>query len=196
MKIVCEANHRLGYFIRELNTLPDAKFILLIRNPCQTLISRIATLAHWSEIIERYPPFFQEAITKLVALGKEDFNTYRVRPQDMNKPLWRLYVDEWIINYRETRSQLAEVNNSLVVETESIGKELNTLLGFVGAEKFDIKKAASHAAIRLDSVYDDPLKKDLIDLAKEMIMPNESEINQIILDEFSNDEDVKKIIHG
>ena len=70
IRVVCEANHRFGYFVRELNTLSGAKFILLVRDPIQTLISRVATLQHWPDILDRYPAFYQEAARTRVAPGK------------------------------------------------------------------------------------------------------------------------------
>src|SRR6185437_16881803 len=62
IKLVCDANSRLGYFVEELSGLGNAKFVLLVRDPVETLVSRVASLAHWPEIIDRYPQYFQAAV--------------------------------------------------------------------------------------------------------------------------------------
>jgi hypothetical protein len=192
INVVCEANHRLGYFVSELNKIPNSRFVLLVRNPVETLVSRISIFSHWSSISHRYPKIFQEP--NVLKIGKEDFNNYKICSKDMNKPIYELYLDEWIINYRETISQLKECKNVLIIKTEKLSHQIKELLEFIGADYFDLSKAVRQSEIKSDSVYSDPNKAELIKVAEELILPYSEIIKNRIREAFPEDELIKELL--
>ncbi len=194
VRLVCEGNHRLGFFAKYFNDkLPGSRFVLLVRDPVKTLVSRIATLAHWPEIIHRYPETFQAKASNLIPPGKMVFNQFRPKPPNMNAPFYELYLWEWIETYRETISQIANVDQVMLIETESLTKSVGKLLSFVGKEFFDPIIAAKTADIKADSVYDHTDKFDLIAFAKDIIEPHADYIKKVIRQEFSGDGIIARI---
>jgi len=195
--LVCEGNHRLGFFIKYLSDhLYNSKFILLVRDPVSTIVSCIATLAHWPDIIDQYPDCFKEKISTLIPPEKEVFNKYRPKPPDLSKPLHELYLWEWIETYRFTKNQLDSLNNRssfLVVETEGLNVSIGQIVNFIDSEYFDIRQAKKEVGFKLDSVYTDPLKADLLEFAIEVVAPHEDYIRDVIIQEFPDDTLVRRI---
>jgi len=191
LRVVCESNHRLGYFVTELNKLPGAKFILLVRDPVMTLVSRVANLGHYPEAIDRYPGFYREEIAKLEPVDRL-FNTFRVRPKALDGPLHELYLGEWLINYQETITQLGEAQDVFFLQTEHIDNSVDKLLKFVGQDLFDRDKAAEVAVVRKDSVYT-KASADVISFAKDTILPHADEIRKAIQQSFPDDPVIRRI---
>lgn len=193
LKFVCEANHRLGFVAKYLNDqFPDAKFILMVRDPIKTLVSRVATLAHWPVILDRYPDFYQDKIKRLVPIGKEAFNMYRPVPPDLNAPLYEMYLWEWVETYRITKEQIKDFKNLLILETKTIASSVNELLEFVGKDMFDLSIAKIEAKKRKDSVYENG-EKDAIAYAWDMFEPHIDEIKSYIRQQFPGDPIIEKI---
>lgn len=191
MKVVCEANHRLGYFVRDLSKFANVKFVLLVRDPVQTIVSRIASLSHWPEIIDRYPAFFQESV-KSLSPKKVALNEFRIKPTGMNRPLHEIYLQEWIDAYREITSQLADAKQVFIMETESIHKSVDKLLSFVGEEYFVKEKAKVEAAIKHGTARG-PENAQLLEYAESLIGPHAQDMRKAVAAAFPNDAIIKRI---
>ncbi len=195
LEFICEANHRLGFFAKYIGEqFPDAKFILMVRNPIKTLVSRVATLAHWPEIIERYPFFYQEKIKKLVPKGKDCFNTFRPKPPNFNTPLYEIYLWEWIETYRIIREQITGLKHVMILDTKDIAISVDALLDFTGRSVFNPIVAAHESKKRIDSVYDQEDKADATEYAWDMFEPHKKNINERILSEFPDDKIIQRIM--
>lgn len=194
VRLVCEGNHRLGFFAKYLHDkLPGSKFVLLVRDPVETLVSLVATLAHWPEILHRYPDYFQAKVKTAVPKGKDVFNLYRPKPPDLNAPLHELYLWEWMETYRRTIAQIADVDQVMVMETRAIAKTVGKLLAFVGEGMFDPTLAAAAAQVKSDSVYDHHDKADTIAFARDLIEPHADEIRNAIRKKFPGDGIISRI---
>lgn len=193
LKLVCEANHRLGYFVSDLRKLADSKFILLVRDPVDTLVSRVATLQHWPEILYRYPEFYQKAASTKVHKGSELANLYRIKPTDMTMPLHEIYLHEWIENYRFTLNDLREANKVLVLRTETLSMQFNKIFDFIEPSWFNKAAAAKAAAVRTDSVFEMIDKSEEMAFAKDLILPKADEIRNRIRDAFPSDKVIQKL---
>jgi len=193
MPVVCDGNNRLGYFVRELAVLKNAKFILLLRPLLETLVSRVASLAHWPSILDRYPDFFRTAVLGLSG-KRQAYNLYRVRPPDMNAPLHELYAQEWIINYRETMAQLAEVNQVFFMETAKIQESMPKLLQFVGPQLFNSEVARNEAAIKHNSILAEERGLDLLDFARDSILTKAAEVFTLVRNSLPSDPILERVL--
>jgi cytidylate kinase len=90
VSIVCDCNHRLGFFIQQIkNRIHDAKFVLLLRSPLDIIRSRIANFSIWPELINRYPVEYQLELFCIhryfvIAKGSHNQNRYRIFPQEIS----------------------------------------------------------------------------------------------------------------
>lgn len=160
--LVCEANHRLGYFITILKReFANSKFVFSIRDPIATIISRLAIWSHYPDFINKYPEFYQDEIKKL--RSNPDFNKYRISPPKTfdKKQLVELYVWEWIQNYKFARKELAciPIEDRFIIFTEDITEKFDHILGFIGMEFFKVDaEVMGWSRVKSDSVY--PQKKE------------------------------------
>jgi hypothetical protein len=192
--VVAESNHRLGFFAKYLDArLPDSKFILMVRNPVDTLVSRVATLAHWPEVLDRYPRFYQERVAWAVQPGKEDFNTYRPKPPEWNLSLHDLYLWEWLATYAEVVKQVSELH-TLIVETEGIVNCAAKVAEFIGHSKIDVVKAKEASQEKVASIHTDVNAGQVIQFAQDLILPHKQYIVDRIGNRFPNDPIVSRIL--
>lgn len=188
-KIVCECNHRLGFFVDSINKEfnEQIKYIWLIRNPIETMISDIATYAHWPDILHKYPDFFKTKVLTMVPEEKKTFNQFRIRPPTWDWDIWRFYFWEWLATYKEMRKQLSTVPNHrrLVFYTNDISDKYMQILDFLGSNYFLATRSVSKwAKIKADSIYQQP-RAQVIAYAQSIIWPNKREITATIIKEFS-----------
>jgi hypothetical protein len=178
--VVSEANHRLGYFIPDLRQLPNVKFIICVRNIIDVLISRIATLAHYPRYIHLYPDWFLKKITEIVKPNKQEFNNFRFDFfNEKIEKLYQLYFCEFLMNYNVVFSNILDTDY-FIVEIEKLSANALKLFDFLG-DKFNRTKAESILKIKHDSIYEASDRDELIEFAKEMIIP----YREKILEEFA-----------
>jgi hypothetical protein len=193
-QFICEANHRLCFVSKYINeNIPDAKFVLMVRDPVKTLVSRVATLAHWPVIIDRYPEFYRINVKKYVPPCKDVFNTFRPEPKVFSDHLYEIYLWEWIETYRITIEQTKNIKNLMIWETREMKNSVDKLLDFIGRDMFDFRVAAKEATKRADSIYERSNNLDLIAYAWEMFEPHADEIYERIKKEFPDDPIIKRI---
>lgn len=206
-KLVCEANHRLGYFItilmREFSS-SGCKFIFSVRDPVSTIISRLSIWSHYPDFIHKYPDFYKENIAKLNS--KLEFNKYRISPPksfEKNK-LVELYLWEWIQNYKFARKELAclPMENRFIIFTEDITSRFNEMLDFIGKDYMKIDDAViGWSRLKSDSVYPqhkkietdmfitnnrDPISDETIEFANNEVLPFKPLISSTVLEEIYN----------
>jgi hypothetical protein len=204
-KLVCEANHRLGYFITTLmkEFAPYCKFIFSVRDPVATIISRISIWAHYPDFIDKYPEFYKKCISSLKT--SPEFNQYRISPPRSftDKRLAELYLWEWLENYKFVRKELACIpkHNRFIVFTEDITSKFDHILGFVGMEYFKVDdEVMGWARVKSDSVFPqskeketdnfitnnrDPSSDETIIFANREVGKALGAIGSMVLDEFS-----------
>ena len=136
--LVCEVNHRLVFFTEYLyQQFPNSKFIWLLREPKETIISRICTLAHWPHLLDKYPDFFQDAVKYQIPPTKREFNLFRpVPPAGLS--LADCYIWEWQETYRENKRQFENIPSELrlLVRTEELTNKFEEIFSFIGRKYF------------------------------------------------------------
>jgi hypothetical protein len=193
-EFICEVNHRLSFFVNYLgNEFPESKFILMIRDPIKTLVSRVATLAHWPDIIDRYPKFYQDKIKKLVPNGKDLFNTYRPKPANFDMTIQDIYLWEWIETYRIVSKQIKNFNH-IILETKMIANSVVDILNFIDGTIFDSSIALQESKKRIDSAYENIHMSDTVVYAWDLFEPHMNKIKDRIREEFPNDTNIERII--
>jgi hypothetical protein len=187
--LVCECNHRLGFFLDYINLEfgRQAKYIWLIRNPIDVMISDISTYAHWPAILYRYPDFFRERVEAFIVPNeKHPFNIFRLKPPTFDWDLWKIYLWEWLTTYKEVRLNLSKIpqDQRLVFFTHNITEQYLKILDFIGRDCFSVTKdVAKWAEIKADSVYDQA-RTQVIKFARSIVWPNRGEISSWIRKEF------------
>lgn len=205
-KLVCEANHRLGYFItflmREFAS-SGCKFIFSVRDPIPTIISRIAIWSHYPDFLHKYPDFYKDKIKELNV--KDQFNKYRISPPKHfdKKHLVELYLWEWLENYKFVRKELAciPIENRFIIFTEDITGKFDHILGFVGTDYIKIdSEVMGWARVKSDSVFPQQKEKETdvfvtnnrdsssdpaIIFANQEVLPFKGLIASTVLKEFS-----------
>lgn len=173
-ELVCEANHRLGYFITFLSRqFPGCKIIFLYRDPFATIISRLCIWSYYPEYMLLYPDFYKK---RLHQIKSHDFNDYRITPPNSFsiRSIIDLYMWEWVENYKFSRNELACIpkENRLIMMTESLTTETDKLFGFIGKDYFKIDDEVIRCAnVKGDSVYAtrDPTEDQTIMFAKQEV---------------------------
>lgn len=163
-KLVCEANHRLGFFPRVLmrEFAPDCKFIFLVRDPIPTIISRIGIWDYYKDFWDKYPDEFK--LSAFQNKARNDFNEYRLCPPERLRDgrLVELYLWEWLETYEFVRRELLALPKSCwkVVFCEDLTSQFRSILDFIGPDYFKVTDAVvGWSRLRGDSVY--PQKKEL-----------------------------------
>jgi hypothetical protein len=162
--LVCEANHRFGYFTTFLvQQFPGCKILFLYRDPIATIISRISIWSHYPEFLQMYPEFYKQKISELQP--PHDFNKYRISPPKNYslKSVVDLYLWEWIENYKFVRKELncIPVDNRFVMMTDHLTPNFDRLLGFIGWQFFKVDgEVLGWARVKSDSVYVQPKQEE------------------------------------
>ena len=95
VNIICDSNHRLGFFIDEIKSiLTESKFILLLRSPINLIKSRIANYCLWPALINRYPLDYQLQLFNIHSYfsntqGSYGQNLHRIFPSEL------VNINEW-----------------------------------------------------------------------------------------------------
>lgn len=113
VNLICDSNHRLGFFIKEIkNHIENAKFILMLRSPIQLIKSRLCNFCLWPALIKQYPLEYQldlynihTKFTSSCVPGSTSQNLHRIFPNHL------LHIDQWEASIIE--SHLWEVNTTL-----------------------------------------------------------------------------------
>jgi hypothetical protein len=164
-RLVCEANHRLGFFVSFLmrEFAPKCKIVFLVRDPIATIISRISIWSHYQDFLDKYPDFYRQKISEMTP--PFDFNKYRLAPPKSfaNKSIVELYLWEWLETYKFTRQELTLVprSNRLVMVTEDLTRDFARLLHFIDKDYFKIDdEVMGWSRVKSDSVYVQPKEKE------------------------------------
>jgi len=139
VKLVCEVNHRLSFFVDDINENCDnAKFILLLRNPVDLIKSRMLNFSTWISEFSRTPGFYQFDMYSIhrhfKSSGSSDQNSNRIRPDDISSvPIVDLHLWEIIETLKCALNSLKNIDddNYSVVWIEDLNesqKDLNKLL--------------------------------------------------------------------
>lgn len=159
--LVFEANHRLGYFITVLMKEfgPECKFIFLVRNPLDTILSRMGMWAHYPMFLHKYPESYIESMN--IPFLKQEFNTYRISPPPHFhfRSIVELYVWEWIQNYKFVRSELMCVpkENRLFMLLENLTRDYKAIFNFIKKDYFKVNdEVIGWSKVKSDSIYVQP----------------------------------------
>ncbi len=137
--LVAEANHRLSYFIDDIQTCLNGqcKFILMLRNPIELIRSRLYNFSIWPQFIHRFPLCYQLDIAKLRTVfsdGSPWQNVFRICPDNFDVDPIDMHL--WEISYtlRLALSQLKSLPKSSweVFWLEYINQSATRLVQFVG----------------------------------------------------------------
>lgn len=198
-ELICEANHRFSFFssvlMREF-IRDGCKLILLLRNPVPTIISRIATWAHFRSHLDLYPEFYVEELISKVE--KREFNNFRLTPPSDIRDLVDLYIWEWMETYKNARIGLNSVPGSTrkIMFCEELTEKFSEMLGFIGMEFFKIdENVLNWSRLKSDSIFpqkklfdtdvfltqnrDEKTDKSII-FAKEVVQKNKDKITHIM----------------
>lgn len=155
--LVCEANHRFGYFITFLaRQFPGCKIIFLYRDPFDTIVSRIGIWSYYPDFLDRYPDFFKKIVAGLTP--PYDFNDYRISPP-LDYPfrsIVELYAWEWIENYKFVRKELSCIPPSerFIMMTENITQDFRKVFKFINEDFFYInEELLAWSRLKSDSIY-------------------------------------------
>lgn len=175
---MCEANHRFGFFVPELaKSLPNTKFLLMIREPVETLISRFVNLSFFGELLPLLKP---EIAARLEVTYHHDFNAFRIKPSHhgFTKP-YQFFLFDLVHTTRMTFSDLFKLNDNRfkVIHTLRMPDHVRNLLNWIDSEfPWDYDSAHNKSTVRTDSVYAKSDRSDLIEYAKELFLPHRQEI--------------------
>ena len=152
--IVCESNHRLGFFIQDINEqIKFASFILFLRNPIELVRSRLLNFAMWFGYITRMPSFYQFDFFELrnkFGIGSPYQNLFRIQPSNFSMDPIDLHLWEITETLKITLRQLRDLpdNKYRVFWIEDLKQHLVPLAQYIGENIIDIKKLRHHANIR------------------------------------------------
>lgn len=156
--LVLEANHRLGYFTTLLmkEFAPECKFIFLVRNPLDTILSRLGVWAHYPAFLHKYPESYIESMN--IPVNKQEFNTHRISPplHFSHKSVVELYLWEWLENYKFVRAELTCIpkENRLLLPVELLTKEYERVLDFISKDYFRVDdEVVGWSRVKSDSIY-------------------------------------------
>lgn len=191
---VCEANHRLSFFptllMREF--YPYCKFVLLIRDPIATIISRISTWAHYKEFLYKYPSSYIDETNNNVLLNKKCFNEFRLSPPSSysDKNLGELYCWEWLETYKYVRKELQTIPQEFrkVMVCDELTTKFEDLFNFIGTDYFKINQLVKDCVkVKSDSVSNgrNMITDGAIIFAKNLISQCKGSIVSTILSEIS-----------
>lgn len=153
--LICESNHRLGFFIDDINEATDgqAKFILMIRNPIDLIKSRLCNFTMWPDYIDNYPGFYQFDYFELqhtFGSGSVDQNEYRiVHPEYLDSEIIDLHL--WEIS--ETLNYILDSLNKLsrdryqIILLDSIQTSYTQILKLTNNTMLNHKKLKSLSKI-------------------------------------------------
>lgn len=98
--LICESNHRLGFFIDDINEATEnkAKFIVMLRNPVKLLASRLLNFTMWPNYVIKFPGFYQFDYFELQHTfgdGSPQQNAFRIRyPEYLSTEIIHLHLWE------------------------------------------------------------------------------------------------------
>lgn len=176
--VLCESNHRFGFFIPELSkSLPMAKFLVLVREPVETLISRFANLSFVSEVL---PLLRSDIAARLERNYHHDFNAFRIKPSHhgFTQP-YQFFLFDLVHTVRRMFTDLFKLNADQfkVIHTLRIPDHVPELLNWIDPTfPWDYENAYQQSTVRADSVYAKSDRADLLEYAKELFLPHRQEI--------------------
>ena len=146
--VIVEANHRLSFFIEDLATIPDMKFILLIRDPVDLIRSRMRNFAVWNSIIHKSPGCYQDDFYMLHKVydkyrDRNDehlVNTHRIRPTNINDlDIIEAHIYEVCKTLDLALEQLNNLDPTryLILDINKIDKHINALHHFISPHFFN-----------------------------------------------------------
>jgi len=175
-KLVCESNHRLSFFIKEINeaTNGTSKFVLLLRNPLDLIASRLYNFALWPGFSDKYPGFYQFSIYELrqkFGDGSSDQNIFRIRHSGyldsdiIDLHLWEInktldvalkqlrslrddqYRIVWLEDIRNWHKEITQLINPSYFQIKNMRAVCNTKYGEHVSVKTEIKEWANELII-------------------------------------------------
>ncbi len=113
--MLCESNHRLGFFIPEIShEVHNAKFILMLREPIALMRSRLRNYCIWNEHINTYDEIYLDGlktISPLFTNGSTEQNAYRIT-DGRERPLLDMHRWEIITTLETILNDLSEIDKS------------------------------------------------------------------------------------
>lgn len=84
-EIVCEANHRLSFFVPEIYRAlgGQCEFVLLLRDPIALIRSKLLIFSTWLDNLTEYPGCYQHDMyhaRPIIDQVRSQFNKYRIKP--------------------------------------------------------------------------------------------------------------------
>lgn len=186
-RLVCEANHRLSFFTSILmrEFAPDCRFVFLVRDPMETIHSRVATWAHYTHFPELYPRQYWEEME--VPEIKREFNDFRISPpwDYKGKALGELYAWEWIETYKYARNELQMIPSSCrkIMRCEELSNRFHNLFDYIGPDYFKLTdEVVGWAKTKSDSIQNRTGKHFTVSFAKKTLDESYNTIKSVILD--------------
>ena len=180
-KLICESNHRLGFFIEEIDqSVENAKFVVLLRNPLSLLESRLMNYTTWDGFLDHYPGFYQlemYGLRQKFPEGSGEQNYHRIRPHDyLQTDIIDLHIWELIRTIDIIFNKLRELppERYEVLWLEDITRWWRNLSHFVGPLYLRISDIQKHSQIKYGKRLKS--KKATEEWASELVVQNRIKI--------------------
>lgn len=129
-KLICESNHRLGFFIEDIHrNVSNAKFLFMLRNPISLVRSRLLNFSTWPSYANILPEFYLKDISNLskhFTNGSPYQNRYRISPKTKYDDIIRLHMFEITETIEVIMSQLRQINsnNYEIIWLENLSRDM------------------------------------------------------------------------
>lgn len=131
---VCESNHRLGFFITDIyDRYPDAKFIIMLRDPLSLIRSRLLNFCTWPNMFTEYPGFYQLDIgSPQNSMSNSEQNQYRIQP-NRYMPIIDMHMWEIAITTTKIFDQLRDIpaDQQLIIWADKLPNSVMHLMLFI-----------------------------------------------------------------
>lgn len=171
---ICEANHRLSFFVEELLSIPDAKFLLLLREPVDVLKSRIMILSYYPQILNMVDEDLSFAFKSQY---QHDYNRYRLRPSFSFDKVYQYYLWELTQTLYFVMGSLKKLPRGryMVVHAARLADKLKYIIG-----DGDYESARRQSLIKSDK-SEGTFREKFRKYAEELIEPYREEIEESFL---------------
>lgn len=180
-KLICESNHRLGFFIEDIHkNVPNAKFVFMLRNPIDLIRSRLLNFSTWPGYADILPEFYLKDISNLskhFTNGSPYQNRYRISPKTKYDDIVKLHIFEITETIEIIMSQLKQINNNNyeIIWLENIDRDIMKLNKLIPGEIYwkdvdNIKKDRFGSCMNLHSNDTKEWVDNIIDANSSLIL--------------------------
>lgn len=141
-EVVCEVNHRLVFFVKQIAIKGDAKFVFLYREPVSLVRSRLLNHIVWADQFPQLPAFY---LADVLASGKDKSpqNIYRIRPPGPFDLIgWHIWEICKTVDFSMAALRRLPEEQVLIVRTDELIRRSGELAEFCGLPKKPVTQAA------------------------------------------------------